>query len=582
MKINHIKINGFGKLKDKEINLENGINLICGNNESGKSTLANFIKAMFYGVNRNKNGNAFSELERFKPWGETEFSGKIDYEIDGQTYTAIREFNKNNCKVFNKEGSEITSLFNKDKMRGAEIGLEQLKIDEDTFLNSIFVSQTGVTVDEDGRKSVMQKLTNMIQSGDESISYDKAKQKLQKRLLDEVGTERTQNKPLNVTMREINLLEDKKQELIKNREKQINISEENTKLSEKLENVESDLEKITKVLEIKSRYQTLLKERENDYEIAVKIAEKEYQKRIEIKKKTKRDLITLIVVLVGIIMVVLALLSLYIPLAITFVLGVIATIIASKVLSMDVKMGTVPNFDAIREDFKKKEDRELELSKKDGVKESLITRRINELSQLADGLKKKKDDLILEKHKLKIESDNLKENLDRLNELEERLEELYEREEEIRKLECSLKLATSKLDEAYEELKEEVTPKLENEIRESIKKSTNNKYQNVIYNENEGILVQNYLGDIVTLDKLSIGTIDQAYLGFRMAIAKEVADLPIILDESFAFYDDERLDNILKELQKESKDRQIIILSCSEREKKTLESCGIEYNLVKM
>ena len=110
----------------------------------------------------------------------------------------------------------------------------------------------------------------------------------------------------------------------------------------------------------------------------------------------------------------------------------------------------------------------------------------------------------------------------------------------------------------------------------------NNKYQNVIYNENDGILVQNYLGDIVTLDKLSIGTIDQAYLGFRMAIAKEVADLPIILDESFAFYDDERLDNILKELQKESKDRQIIILSCSEREKKAWESCGIEYNLVKM
>ena len=145
-------------------------------------------------------------------------------------------------------------------------------------MNSIFVSQTGVTVDEDGRKSVMQKLTNMIQSGDESISYDKAKQKLQKRLLDEVGTERTQNKPLNVTMREINLLEDKKQELIKNREKQINISEDDTKLSTKLENVESDLEKITKVLEIKSRYQTLLKERENDYEIAVKIAEKEYQK----------------------------------------------------------------------------------------------------------------------------------------------------------------------------------------------------------------------------------------------------------------------------------------------------------------
>lgn len=582
MRINHIKINGFGKLKDKEIEFENGINLICGSNESGKSTLADFIKAMFYGVNKNKNGNAFSELERFKPWGETEFSGKIDYEIDGQTYTAIREFNKNNCKIFNKEGTEITGLFNKDKMRGAEIGLEQLKIDEETFLNSIFVPQNGVTVEEDGRKSVTQKLTNMIQSGDEAISYDKAKQKLQKKMLDEVGTERTQNKPLNVTMREINLLEDKKQELIRNREKQINISEEDIKLNEKLLNTESDLKKISQVLEVKTRYSTLLKERENDYEIAVKIAEKEYQKRVEIKKKTKKNVMTLIVIITGIIALVLVLLRLYIPLAIAGLIGILATIVASKVLSMDVKMGTVPNFDAIREDFKKKEDRELELLKKDGVKESLITRKINELNQLLEGLKKKKDDLILERHKLKIESNSLKENLDRLNELEERLEELYEREEEIRKLEYSLKLSMTKLDEAYEELKEEVTPKLENEIRENIKKSTNGKYQNIIYNENEGILVQNYLGDIITLDKLSTGTIHQAYLGFRMAIAKEVADLPIILDESFVFYDDERLENIMKELEKESINRQIIILSCSEREKEILEKCKIKYNLIKI
>ena len=48
----------------------------------------------------------------------------------------------------------------------------------------------------------------MIQSGDEGISYDKAKQKLQKKLLDDVGTERTQNKPLNTVIREINLLEE--------------------------------------------------------------------------------------------------------------------------------------------------------------------------------------------------------------------------------------------------------------------------------------------------------------------------------------------------------------------------------------
>ena len=39
MKINYLKINQFGKLKNKEINLENNINLIYGKNEAGKTTL---------------------------------------------------------------------------------------------------------------------------------------------------------------------------------------------------------------------------------------------------------------------------------------------------------------------------------------------------------------------------------------------------------------------------------------------------------------------------------------------------------------------------------------------------------------
>lgn len=83
----------------------------------------------------------------------------------------------------------------------------------------------------------------MIQSGDETISYDKAKQKLQKKLLDEIGSDRTQNKPLNVTMREINLLEDKKANLVRNREKQMVILEKEKELDVKLANTTNDLEK---------------------------------------------------------------------------------------------------------------------------------------------------------------------------------------------------------------------------------------------------------------------------------------------------------------------------------------------------
>ena len=50
LKINKIKINSYGKLKEKEIKLKDGINIIYGKNESGKSTLLNFIVNSFYGI----------------------------------------------------------------------------------------------------------------------------------------------------------------------------------------------------------------------------------------------------------------------------------------------------------------------------------------------------------------------------------------------------------------------------------------------------------------------------------------------------------------------------------------------------
>lgn len=242
----------------------------------------------------------------------------------------------------------------------------------------------------------------------------------------------------------------------------------------------------------------------------------------------------------------------------------------------------MPNFDVVKEDFKKKENKELYFLKKEGIGESLSTRKIQDLQKLIEGLKKKKSDLILEKHKLKVEVETLKENLDRLNEIEERLEELYEKETEIRKLEYSIKLAITKLDEAYISLKEEVVPKLENAIKNSIAETTNNKYQKIFYNDQDGILIENQLGDIVTIDKLSVGTIDQAYLGFRLGVAKETANLPLILDESFAFYDNERLENILRLFVKNYSERQIIILSCSSREKEILEKMNVEFNLIKI
>ena len=67
MKIQKLKINSFGKLENKEIELKEKINIIYGENESGKSTLLKFITGMLYGLSKNKNGKEISDFEKYKP-----------------------------------------------------------------------------------------------------------------------------------------------------------------------------------------------------------------------------------------------------------------------------------------------------------------------------------------------------------------------------------------------------------------------------------------------------------------------------------------------------------------------------------
>ena len=89
-------------------------------------------------------------------------------------------------------------------------------------------------------------------------------------------------------------------------------------------------------------------------------------------------------------------------------------------------------------------------------------------------------------------------------------------------------------------------------------------------------------GNYVLADRLSTGTIDQLYLSLRLSIIKELSDetIPIFLDESFAYYDDERLKNILKYISEEFANQQIIIFTCTTREQDLLDKLGINYNLI--
>ena len=69
MIITELYVRNFGKLSDRHFYLENGVQIISGDNEFGKTTLHAFIRAMLFGLERGRGraaaGDAFI---RYEPW----------------------------------------------------------------------------------------------------------------------------------------------------------------------------------------------------------------------------------------------------------------------------------------------------------------------------------------------------------------------------------------------------------------------------------------------------------------------------------------------------------------------------------
>ena len=66
------------------------------------------------------------------------------------------------------------------------------------FLSTVVSMQQEVKLDKQSQQVLVQKLANLAGTGDDNISFEKVIAKLNKRQVEEVGTERTQGKPINI------------------------------------------------------------------------------------------------------------------------------------------------------------------------------------------------------------------------------------------------------------------------------------------------------------------------------------------------------------------------------------------------
>ena len=216
--------------------------------------------------------------------------------------------------------------------------------------------------------------------------------------------------------------------------------------------------------------------------------------------------------------------------------------------------------------------------------ENLFKEDMEEINSILEDLNNDVSSTRMQNYKTEIEFNSITQQLEEKARIEEQLQNNIEQKEELLNLEKCINIAKTSLEKAYSKMKSEITPKFTKNLSNNINEISNGKYNNIKFIDGQGLIVELENGEYVNANRLSIGTIDQLYFSLRLSAIQEIAkeNMPIILDESFAFYDDLRLSNILRYFSKEFKQNQIIIFTCSKREKEILEKNGIEYNYIEL
>ena len=593
MIIRNIKINGFGKLENKEFQLNKGINLITGKNECGKSTLAQCIQSMFFGVSRTKNGKSISNYEKYKPWNDIPFTAKINYALDnGEEYEVYRDFNKRNTKIFNSNLDDISSNYSIDKNKNSNFFTEQTNISEDIFNKTAIIHQQEVKLNKTDQNVILQKISNLVSTGNDTISFNKLVEKLNRKQLDEIGTTRSTERPLNIVLNKIKVCEDKLKNISYMKSQESSINDELAQLKQDLIKNEKDIELLKELQNIRNGEKNDINQIEtikqiiNEYDNKINEADTTV-KEIESKNSKKIKIGFIFLLLCVISTILFFLLNLPIP---TISLSIILLFICLYFL---FNRTSIPNTKEILLKAKKDKENELsetiskfektKLSRNDYLRNKYgdseyLSLSYEQITNRLSTLEKAYSDARIKVNTLAINSKSIGSQMEELAEIEEQLNSLNEELSDLNFLNNSINIAKEALNEAYEEMKNNITPKFTNYLSNTISKISNGKYNQVRFNDENGLIVQLETGDYINSELLSIGTIDEMYISLRLSALKEISEekLPIILDEAFVYFDDERLENMLNFLNEEFE--QIIILSCSNREKNLLDKMEINYS----
>lgn len=545
MIIKTLNLSHFGKFHHKTVKLHDGINIVYGCNESGKSTIHSFIKGMLFGLKKPVGDESGEEIYRkYIPWEmKDSYSGIMDVVIEQKQFRIARDF-------YSKETNHtVLDLTNgKNTVVNGEEAIPFLgNMNRSIFENTVSMEQLRVETDGSLAKEVQRYYINLASTKNGHLNVENAKEYLKKER-DQYALEAIEKQIEEINEKLVHIQECYRELSCVNHKLELC---DKTNIPESIEEQIAFYEKQKKSLVRKSAQYHMLIEQQLEYsqEIEkVKLAKKQRKesfggviKGILLKQKADDQE------------------SSYKMLILNKQKALIAEMLEdAKVLGCYEKVDGKTDQDVITTLLQ------------------VVDEQMNQLLVKRSHLQKTKETKYFE---LKVQQEQL---LAQVKDYELLQVQKTKLEQEVRKAKkhiVALEEAITRIEECTHNIYESFSGTINEKLSNLVNIITMGKYNKVCIDELLQIHVMEGKRKIA-LHELSTGTIHQIYYALRMVLAEVIypnCKLPLILDETFVCYDDNRMKEVLKSLPKE---RQVIIFSCQYREKNMMDILKIPYHFI--
>ena len=632
MRILDLHIDGFGKFHDLSVSFDQDLNVVYGKNEAGKSTLHTFVRCMLFGLERGRGRAARGDLySKYEPWqNKTVYGGRMRVEKDGVIYRLERNFQKDQKSfviVNETAGKEVepTKGF-LDFLLGG--------LTETAYNNTISIGQLKCVTEGGMVTELRNYIANMNTTGNLSLNITKATSYLKNRRK-EFERQLTPEAARTYTalLTEIKSIE--KEISAPEYENQLQTyqnlrSQVKNQLSEKQTERETLLQKIAKGRQALDGAQFTDEASIHAYQENARNTYAHY-KEVAVATSHKGRAILPVVMLVLAVFCALgagtlgffssqtldpvvsgtgALISVSTGVA-RYTVGLICGLSAATVFFFAVGLIFFMKNRSLKQEFSMKEKLLQEIFSRhlgdSSISEEAMTAfesRMEEFVRLSQVLERSEqsvkeqaseitalqeketncDDAISRQQKAQWELEKKLDHLAHCKDQTESLKQVLAENDHIREEITAIDLALETMTELSGTIRDSFGLYLNKTASDLISGITGGIYDSMSVDENLNVFM-NTRTRLVPVEQVSSGTMDQIYLALRLAAAKLIQPegdyMPLIFDDSFVLYDEDRLHTALKWLKK-AYPGQIIIFTCHQREAQMMTADQIAYHLVTM